>query len=681
LQREIPVRGRGVTALGLVAGGLLAYGIVVGGKWFALVQANLASVSLAAIAVGLALWWSMQRATRRSAGIPATGASVVAGIAMGMSVAANPLIWRRSSIEVWQVGLYALIWFLLHDAIGRRVISRRLLVGVVLVAGVVEVSFGFFQASLALPQLAATYNPLQLLFYLRPGGLYVNPNWLSAFLLVLLPFAAMQALTASNVLMRWLARVYTVLVLVLLLLTFSRGAWIAAAGSAVVCGSLALAIRGQLRARALAELWAGLNRTTRGTVLLVVIGCVVAAGALLATFTVGGRTLDLRTGLWTPAIHMFLEQPLTGAGPYTYGSHLSRFWSIPPNQVHTHAHNLVLNVAAELGVPGLIAVLMGLVACVRAVRSNLRGGYADRPVIIAATTAASAVVLHQLFDVTLLLPSVAFTALLAFVVATAPVSPAPLSVGRGRLQSAGIAALGLVLLVSGLWDTRAHAAYASVLASEPVSGLAATADTLKALSQDDPDFAPSYALQGLLYGLAANDTADADTLVAQSIAAYERFVTLEPNYAPAWANLGALYLEQGDVEQAIVAMRRATALAPDAAALHFRLGVYLEDAGEDAAASEAYARAVRLSPALADTPLWGNSPLHASVPLTESDADDEARQHAGDALMRAYERNIGSSVDSADIESSFLLQYLRPTLTRQFLPQVGYFPNVGTPAE
>jgi tetratricopeptide (TPR) repeat protein len=102
----------------------------------------------------------------------------------------------------------------------------------------------------------------------------------------------------------------------------------------------------------------------------------------------------------------------------------------------------------------------------------------------------------------------------------------------------------------------------------------------------DPALALYHLEQGELFGLAAS-RGDLDA-AREGIAALERFIGLEPNYAVAWANKAALHWQLGEQEQAIEAMQHAVDLAPMSWELVYNLGVYLEVAGETDRATEIY---------------------------------------------------------------------------------------------
>lgn len=99
------------------------------------------------------------------------------------------------------------------------------------------------------------------------------------------------------------------------------------------------------------------------------LGSVTADPAAVTTahrLPVPGAGGEERWTIWVGAVRMFLEAPWTGAG---FGRFAERFFEIlpglpapRPTVVTTNAHNLLLQVAAELGVPGLVILGAGIVA-------------------------------------------------------------------------------------------------------------------------------------------------------------------------------------------------------------------------------------------------------------------------------------------------------------------------------
>jgi len=91
-----------------------------------------------------------------------------------------------------------------------------------------------------------------------------------------------------------------------------------------------------------------------------------------ARFSLEAARGDQRPALWRGALAIFSEAPLTGAG---HGRFAGRFFEIAPDipgprpdSLSTHAHNLVLQVAAEYGLAGLAILLAGSVAWIAGLR-------------------------------------------------------------------------------------------------------------------------------------------------------------------------------------------------------------------------------------------------------------------------------------------------------------------------
>lgn len=123
------------------------------------------------------------------------------------------------------------------------------------------------------------------------------------------------------------------------------------------------------------------------------IGVVFAVLALVATmgvaaqrpatdpagvrFTEAAARADQRPTLWRGAMKVFADAPLAGAG---HGRFAGRFFEIAPDLpsprpdvMTTHAHNLVLQIAAEYGLAGIAILVVGAVAWGAGLRGRRSG--------------------------------------------------------------------------------------------------------------------------------------------------------------------------------------------------------------------------------------------------------------------------------------------------------------------
>jgi putative inorganic carbon (HCO3(-)) transporter len=177
-----------------------------------------------------------------------------------------------------------------------------------------------------------------------------NPNVMAGNLVILLP-CALGVLLFSGKHLRWFDQGLSILaasvIAIVLILTQSRG------------GILAL---GDIMILLVVLRW------KRGWILLA--GAVVLVGAVVLFFgpatildviltnaTLGG--IDGRLEVWSRAVYMIQDFPFTGVGMGSYGRTADLLYPffLYASGTTSHAHNLFLQIAVDLGVPGLVAWL------------------------------------------------------------------------------------------------------------------------------------------------------------------------------------------------------------------------------------------------------------------------------------------------------------------------------------
>jgi putative inorganic carbon (hco3(-)) transporter len=166
-----------------------------------------------------------------------------------------------------------------------------------------------------------------------------------------------------------------------LVLSWSRGAWLAAAVGAAAMGLTWL----------VGSVWPRVRQRNLALLAVVVVGLVVVSagggaarvpaavagrlGSVADTFTVWGvrdaevddasfATIE-RVAHWEAAVAMWRDRPWLGQGPGHYALAYARYrlprWSEPLG----HAHNTYLQMLAEAGLVGLAGYLLFFVACAR----------------------------------------------------------------------------------------------------------------------------------------------------------------------------------------------------------------------------------------------------------------------------------------------------------------------------
>jgi len=200
----------------------------------------------------------------------------------------------------------------------------------------------------------APLNPIfQRLAELTPGN--VNANRMAGALVIVWPLWAALAVRRDWTQRRWLAWC-SVLVAVgmlgVIFLTQSRGAYLAAVTALGVLfllrwPRLVYGVPIALLAAALAVIRIGPN------VILDQVGNGAAAQSAL-------NSLEGRLELWSRALYAIADFSFTGIGIGTFERViplLYPYFLIAPDTQITHAHNLLLQVAVDWGLPGLVAYL------------------------------------------------------------------------------------------------------------------------------------------------------------------------------------------------------------------------------------------------------------------------------------------------------------------------------------
>lgn len=563
--------------------------------------------------------------------------------AFALSVLANQDAWRHISIGLWYAGLYIGLWYFFSDILTNSAARREAIVEGVLLSGVIVFFFAFFQLMPWFQQLA-TYG-VSGFFLPRPGSTMGNPNFLGAYLAVLIPLIVSRLFTTGGV-NRVLLGVYLLLALFMLLLTFSRGAWIGAAVGMAVCVGMSLNRAGRLTVQGMLDWWRGRSRLVRitmiavGTVSLIVVA--VTGIVLIRSLNEGGRAVGLRTELYRAAVELFQEKPLTGQGLYTYGRGMLRLEDILQDRPHSHAHNIAFQIAAELGIVGLAAGAATVIASGLAMRNNWRAANAALRVQLAGVTGgAVAFAIHQFFDVTAMLPIIALMGLLALALATVPVTPeVAAATWRRWFFPVGSAALWVGLIVTGFWSSGVYRGYTQILNEVGATrAYSAGAQELKGVVEADPALSLYGLQQGFLYGMAANEGEAAALPLAE--AAYERFVEQEPGYSFGWANLAALRWQSGDSEAALRLIRRAIQIDPGVWFYYWMLASYQMKLGDPAGAEQSFNEVLRLNP---DASLYPeeSKPVARSADTKDMSAVaqvlllvDAGQPEAADALWQA----------------------------------------------
>jgi hypothetical protein len=537
---------------------LFIYFAVYGATWDGVLDANRHYPTLVLLAILVVLWLGTH--IRRGWTWHTTPFDLIfVGwvVAFLLSVVANGETWRRSAEALWYMGFYIAVWYVLTDVISNGV-RRQYFIDALLIVGLLQVIFAGLQ-------VMNFYNTGGNGFP-RPVGTFGNPNTLGAFLVLIIPLVISQVLHSKGRVTKIILGLYALVALLLLLGTFSRGAWVGTGVGLLLVGVLSLAHWHMLSRHALRQWWQAQVTIMRMFTVIFVASVIVMSVAVvvftLQSFSIVGRSGDLRTLLWQFALQLFGEHPLFGTGLFTYGHHLPLLWSIPPLQPHSHPHNAVLLIMAELGLVGLSVLSMSVFFVWRMTLANWRNAMREQPLFVGAIGAFVGFGVHHLFDTPSMLPIIALSGLLIMIVVVMPLQPRPMQ-ARWRVvgHPFGMAVIWGVLILVGLWQTGIQLHYLNTLEQTAESGdFAQGAQDLAQVLQSDPNQSAYLLQRAYFLGRVATDDASVAPLALE---AYRVYVRLEPYHASAWANIAALAWQIGDSETAKSAIERAITLAPE----------------------------------------------------------------------------------------------------------------------
>jgi O-antigen ligase len=228
------------------------------------------------------------------------------------------------------------------------------------------------------------------------SGLQVRQNAAATFLEAALPLAVALALAQTGA-ARLLAGGGAAAIAWAVLLTGSRGAWVALIAAAGLSGLVLLRILSSEQ----------LGHVRRPKVLLLVLA-LAAVGILLISAANWRRWLASaaqrasdRGALYHNSLFLALDFPLTGIGPgATFGMVYSRFQLLIPDFYLSYAHNLLLDIWLAQGLLGLLSFGGLLLASGRLVWRGLLYGQRgpSHSVGWGATVGCTTVLLHGLTD-------------------------------------------------------------------------------------------------------------------------------------------------------------------------------------------------------------------------------------------------------------------------------------------
>jgi len=256
-----------------------------------------------------------------------------------------------------------------------------------------------------------------------PFGPYVNRNNYAGVMEMLLPITVAYILSrSSNPLLRFFLWSGVILVLISIWISGSRG------------GTVVLLIEGLLLAGIL--MWhrpRGVSARSFPVLLGVVLISAAVFSWMLSTGRVGGnawsvfetnQSLEVKLGdrfrVGVDTLHMARSHPWMGVGVGCFEYIFPNYLTFPMDLHWTHAHDDVLEAAAETGLPGVILIMMALVfffrTSFRHLEGRLRHGWGW--IQMGAAVGAVGLLCHSFVDFNLRIPANAAWFVVCLAIAT-----------------------------------------------------------------------------------------------------------------------------------------------------------------------------------------------------------------------------------------------------------------------
>jgi cytochrome c-type biogenesis protein CcmH/NrfG len=514
-------------------------------------------------------------------------ASLLFFISLAISVAAAPnLLVAYDAAALLIAGLLA-AWLVawLARVIEPQALAGMLGVGAALAAGALS---GYWLASSVwegepaglLDQIARQWQAVRPTLELTER---INDNVLASGLGVLIPLAVGGMIwghrrRGTMRLIIWCVSVPALfLALAAVLLSNSRGAWLALAVAAVAGGFIS--VRRRLARRAGGWILVGDGALI---ILLALPALLVLATLILPAFEPGplggsvGAAATSRALLWREGLGLIADYRFTGSGLGATMMVLSTYVFILHVGYLGHVHNLFLEMALEQGVPGLIAYLCLAATAVASLMQAYQRRRVPSAQIGAVAASLAALYVHGLVDAGLYVSRLAPLVFLPIAAAWAVATPTHARADRSgwRLAARLAAALTPLLLVMALfaWPGARSAFQAN---------LGAVAQSKAELSRYRW---PEWPIQDALRRSAQID-------LEPALARYTAALADDPDNITAHRRLGQIALSRGDWVQAQRHLEIAYRLAPGQNAGRLLLAEAFAMTGDAEAAADLLRRA------------------------------------------------------------------------------------------
>lgn len=244
------------------------------------------------------------------------------------------------------MGRYVFLYYLVISNVQTTEQLKRL-IQTVLASAVAVMFYGFYQYLFGVDISAFEWVDGDQFpdLKVRVFSTLKNPNLLAGFLVMIMALVCGLGCKTRQALHRLLFLGLFILLGICLGLTYSRGAWVSVAFVVGLYGVM-------------------YNKKVLWLLFLIPVGLFLAQDAfterVMSIFNPTDTSSTLRVALWESTLAMIFDRPVLGIGWGAYWLVYPEYDFFIQDAATTifHAHNMYLNIAAEIGIPGLIVFLL-----------------------------------------------------------------------------------------------------------------------------------------------------------------------------------------------------------------------------------------------------------------------------------------------------------------------------------
>jgi len=466
-------------------------------------------------------------------------------------------------------------------------------------------------------------NPIYLLKILPrlPYSLGLLENVTAGYLVMILPLGFYQLFQSKNKFWKVLQVVGIVLNLSVLLLTQSRGGLL---GLFTMILTLALIYRKNLASYIFKNKF---RIALTGVPVVMFLAGSINFVLRVRGFSFVERSMLTRYQFWLAALKIFRERPLLGSGLGTFGAKYIEYRNLSDIKTTIiHAHNELIQIGAELGILGVISLIIVFWQVVRILRQQQEVLPTYSRIILAALGG----LFGSLITEVLFASPMIFLLFLFYMVWLIPsVNDTPLP-RKGRIYGA----LTMVVVLIGIgygWNIWKIEPYDQALQAAYENNWKDTSAALRTAQKRDPANPYYQHALGFSYGQVACQTGED---VDRALSYFQQSFETYPNWGIDHANAGVLYAIKGDFENAAFQMEQAVYNDPQQSFFNCLLGDYYLRLNKPGEALEFYRRCIVGNPQTLDSPYWQEDQNKtARTQLIVEQAESMLKEQEGENML------------------------------------------------